>query len=152
MSALEKMRSCKQKEAEASPAWAVLHCLGSACNPPCSPMELVRRAHVLLSSRSGLIRLIFSHTNLSGAEEEILDSSKEWVGLRQPVPWNQGFEKHGNFLCPSGYRAGSTPKNALASIVIAWSAMACLHHLLGCRHFLRGLDHGQDCRLSKTQL
>lgn len=31
-----KMRSCKQKEAEASLAWAVLHPLGSVCNPPCS--------------------------------------------------------------------------------------------------------------------
>lgn len=108
------------------------------CPPaPYSPMVLVHRAHLLLSSRNSLIGLIFSHTNLSGVEKEILESSTEWVGLRWPIPWNQSFEKHDNFLCPSCRRAGSTPKNTLANIVIAWSAMACFHHLFGCRHFFK---------------
>lgn len=127
-------------EAEGGRGQSGLSCSPSpVCDPPCSllTLVLVHRAHLVLSSRSSLIGLVFSHTNLSGAEEEILESSKEWVGLRWPMPWNQGFEKHGHFLCPSCWRAGSTPKNALASIVIAWSAMACLHHLLEYTHFLK---------------
>lgn len=82
---------------------------GFSVQPPCSlsPMVLVHRAHLLLLSRTSLIRLNFS---LGGAEEEILDGSKEWLGLRWPMPWNQGLENHGNFLHSSCWRAMSTPK------------------------------------------
>lgn len=122
-----------------TPVWAELCSFHRAlcATLPTHPAELVHGAHLPLWSSRVLVGLIFRHTNLSGAEkEEILDNSSQalgWFKLANALKirfWNIWYLSV-SFLLKSWVN----PKSALGSVVFAWSAVAGLHCLFGCRHF-----------------